>query len=224
MTRREYLSASVVALFSAIIAPCTKDIGKLPIIKKLVILNTMPEKAVSSDQIKVLWLSENISFVSVYTKIGTTDWELIAEKIDSKLGEFVIVLPSIFSIPGNLSIKITDGDLEAIKPRIPKQNAYVIETSAHPELVTVGGMKNINISGNDVFVKRQSSSIIKCFSSACTHSGCPISFIQSLNKFNCSCHGSEFDANGAVIQGPAGSPLNTFVCETLAAEKFRVLY
>jgi Rieske Fe-S protein len=224
MTRREYLNASVVTLFSTIIAACTKKVGMLPLTKKLVMLSVVPAKAIANDQLKVFWNSENIKLLSVHTRAVAGNWDLIAENIDAKLGEYIIILPTSFPSSAALSVKISGDELEAVKTGIPTQNAFIIETSVHPELVTIGAMKNLNMNGNDVFVKRESATSIKCFSSSCTHSGCPISFLQTSNKFNCSCHGSEFDANGAVLQGPASTPLGTFICETLAAEKFRILY
>lgn len=42
----------------------------------------------------------------------------------------------------------------------------------------------------------------------CTHEGCDVS--PSGSTLYCPCHGSRFDDNGAVLQGPAGSPLVHF--------------
>ena len=39
----------------------------------------------------------------------------------------------------------------------------------------------------------------------CTHAGCDVS--PSGTTLYCPCHGSVFDSNGAVLQGPAPSPL-----------------
>lgn len=224
MNRREYLRLSFLTIVTAFIAACRKDSGKYPVIKKLELVNIHPQKAISGDHIKIRWRSENIELVSIYTKSGANDWQLKAETIDAKLNEFTIHLPLQFFTGDVLAIKVTGDGIDAIKSNIPTVNGFIIDTSVHMELVTIGAFKNLNIAGNDVFVKRESLTEIKCFSSACTHSGCPISFLQISNKFNCSCHGSQFDANGNVLLGPAATPLNTFVCETLESEKFRVFY
>ncbi|HTA94409.1 MAG TPA: Rieske (2Fe-2S) protein [Polyangiaceae bacterium] len=42
----------------------------------------------------------------------------------------------------------------------------------------------------------------------CTHEGCDIA--PSGTILVCPCHGSHFDSNGNVLQGPAGSPLTHF--------------
>jgi thiosulfate dehydrogenase [quinone] large subunit len=46
------------------------------------------------------------------------------------------------------------------------------------------------------------------FSAVCTHAGCTVQFVESVEQFQCPCHGSIFSAvTGDVIQGPAPSPL-----------------
>ena len=42
----------------------------------------------------------------------------------------------------------------------------------------------------------------------CTHEGCDVGPMGTT--LFCACHGSRFDSNGKVLQGPAGSPLVHF--------------
>ena len=61
--------------------------------------------------------------------------------------------------------------------------------------------------GGGVVVTRDSSGNVHAFSSSCTHLGCTVSQVSG-GKIFCPCHGSVFDANtGAVVQGPASTPL-----------------
>jgi glycine/D-amino acid oxidase-like deaminating enzyme len=41
----------------------------------------------------------------------------------------------------------------------------------------------------------------------CTHQGCVLREDRALGTWDCPCHGSRFDADGSVIQGPANRPL-----------------
>jgi cytochrome b6-f complex iron-sulfur subunit len=47
----------------------------------------------------------------------------------------------------------------------------------------------------------------------CTHLGCTVAWQAERNQFVCPCHGSQFDAQGRVVQGPAkrALPLATVI-------------
>jgi len=47
-------------------------------------------------------------------------------------------------------------------------------------------------------------------SAACTHAGTNVYYDPSSDSFRCPSHGSQFTTGGAVINGPAGSPLATY--------------
>ncbi|MEO1621737.1 MAG: Rieske 2Fe-2S domain-containing protein [Cyanobacteria bacterium J06632_3] len=44
-------------------------------------------------------------------------------------------------------------------------------------------------------------------SAVCTHLGCIVGWDADAREFACPCHGSRFDADGAVTRGPAGRSL-----------------
>lgn len=47
-------------------------------------------------------------------------------------------------------------------------------------------------------------------SDVCTHMGCEVSWVGQDSKFECPCHGSQYDITGKNIAGPAPSPLPRF--------------
>jgi Rieske Fe-S protein len=54
--------------------------------------------------------------------------------------------------------------------------------------------------------KRTGPASFEAYSMACTHEGCLTEIVNGA-RFECPCHGSRFDNNGAVIEGPATRPL-----------------
>jgi Rieske Fe-S protein len=66
-----------------------------------------------------------------------------------------------------------------------------------------------------VFVEKISASgplatdNLRIVEQTCTHLGCPVSWVASDNRFECPCHGSQFNRNLTVYHGPADQPLHT---------------
>jgi cytochrome b6-f complex iron-sulfur subunit len=68
------------------------------------------------------------------------------------------------------------------------------------------------VSGEAVFLGRDADGLY-AVSAACTHAGCMLNATHAsagAEQLSCPCHGSVFDANGAVLRGPAGTPLPHF--------------
>ncbi|MGK5694772.1 FAD-dependent oxidoreductase [Streptomyces sp. URMC 128] len=56
-------------------------------------------------------------------------------------------------------------------------------------------------------VYRDDDGNLHSVSARCTHLGCLVSFNSAERAWECPCHGSRFDTDGKVIQGPATKPL-----------------
>jgi nitrite reductase/ring-hydroxylating ferredoxin subunit len=59
---------------------------------------------------------------------------------------------------------------------------------------------------DDVVVTQASAGVFKGFSSTCTHAGCTVAEVAD-GTINCPCHGSKFNLDGTVANGPATKPL-----------------
>jgi len=59
-------------------------------------------------------------------------------------------------------------------------------------------------------------------SSVCTHLGCNVRWNGDGEQFNCPCHGSIFDRNGAVDRGPAPKPLEWYELTRLGDGRLQV--
>jgi len=80
---------------------------------------------------------------------------------------------------------------------------------ASSPLATVGGAATVTASTGTYLVARTAQSAFTAVTAVCTHEVCAVSgFANSL--YVCPCHGSEFSTSGAVVQGPASSPLRQF--------------
>jgi len=91
---------------------------------------------------------------------------------------------------------------------IPFAGLWFSELNSHLNFIKKTGKiefpSNLNqgITFLDKIIIEKKGENIKVFSSRCTHLGCKINH-ESGGKFVCPCHGSKFDLNGNVVNGPA---------------------
>jgi len=63
-------------------------------------------------------------------------------------------------------------------------------------------------SGADVIAAyRDREGRLHQVSATCTHMGCLVALDETSEKWQCPCHGSRFDLDGTVVEGPATAPL-----------------
>lgn len=66
------------------------------------------------------------------------------------------------------------------------------------------------VGGGNTLVVNVDGTIIRAFTSVCTHQSCSDSWTFSNQLFECTCHGSRFNTDGAVVRGPASRDLDEF--------------
>lgn len=93
--------------------------------------------------------------------------------------------------PDNTSREITFDISTSPFTALANDDGWLIHPSEDILLVNVGGT-------------------IHALSAVCTHNGCNNSWSYSAPEFTCGCHGSRFNNNGGVTNGPAQSPLRKF--------------
>ena len=59
---------------------------------------------------------------------------------------------------------------------------------------------------DDLVVTQPTAGVFKGFSAVCTHAGCNVSEVVG-GTIDCKCHGSKFNLDGTVANGPATTPL-----------------
>jgi Rieske Fe-S protein len=65
-----------------------------------------------------------------------------------------------------------------------------------------------NTSRGTVLVTHTTGETYFALSARCTHEGCTVG--ATSPTLNCPCHGSRYNLNGTVVNGPAPSPLQSF--------------
>ena len=72
------------------------------------------------------------------------------------------------------------------------------------------GQARVMRSGTDrTGVFRDDDGVLHAVSMRCTHLGCLVRFNAAERSWDCPCHGSRFDVDGAVLEGPAVTALPT---------------
>jgi Rieske Fe-S protein len=61
-----------------------------------------------------------------------------------------------------------------------------------------------------IVVIRVDASTVSALNARCTHLGCTVAWTPSNMDVECPCHGSIFTAEGAVVTGPATTPLQSY--------------
>ena len=88
-----------------------------------------------------------------------------------------------------------------------------LSLSENSGLLTGGGALALaanELDSSGMLLYRQSASTVKVYSRNCTHAGCTIEGFSSVGISSCLCHGSKFDTNGNVTNGPATNPLKQY--------------
>ncbi len=82
-------------------------------------------------------------------------------------------------------------------------DGFSVDLNEHQTLKDVGGFKTFMVEGTPIVVIHTAESVFRSFSLVCTHQSSTVSWTANTQNFTCPCHGSRFDNNGQVTQGPA---------------------
>ena len=97
-------------------------------------------------------------------------------------------------------------------------------TKIDPEFILVGTVAELEKNGylqtKEVAVLRNPTNLQKIIAvnPKCTHQGCDVKWIAAEKQYTCPCHGSNFEANGEVINGPATKPLAVYPAKIVGTQ------
>jgi glycine/D-amino acid oxidase-like deaminating enzyme/nitrite reductase/ring-hydroxylating ferredoxin subunit len=133
------------------------------------------------------------------------------------------VLADLIAGRDNPSLEVYDstriGDAQAIK-KLVEENLHVgmtfvkdrvarLRADAVSELPSGEGAI-VDADGDTVGAYRDAGGVVHAVAATCTHLGCTVHWNRAEMSWDCPCHGSRFDVDGAVLNGPAVRPLEQY--------------
>lgn len=107
-------------------------------------------------------------------------------------------------------------------PSAAASESEFIDLGGMEELAETGSLRYQTPSGHSILVVQSlnDAQSVQAFSSVCTHRGCNVTWKTHDQMISCACHGSNFSAEGDVLQGPAQQPLQQY---SVTVEEERIL-
>jgi cytochrome b6-f complex iron-sulfur subunit len=85
-----------------------------------------------------------------------------------------------------------------------------LDDPANAALKTAGGSVIKSIPDNSILIINMGNNVFHALSRICSHASCLVNYDSNNQKLPCPCHGSKFDLNGAVLNGPATRALTKY--------------
>lgn len=93
-------------------------------------------------------------------------------------------------------------------PTAPQNVDFTLDLSK-PENAGLNSTGGYMYQGG-IIIAKINDTTFSALSQTCTHQGATVEYLASESRFHCPRHGSNFDVNGNVINGPAASPLQKY--------------
>lgn len=118
-------------------------------------------------------------------------------------GSILVVAPMILD-----SCSKSDDDMTNTPNDSGSSNSTIIDlgSSEFSALSAVGGYAY----KNNILIVRTGEQMYVALSKICTHQGCTVEYNKNNNTVPCACHGSLFNIDGAVLNGPATASLKKY--------------
>lgn len=110
-------------------------------------------------------------------------------------------------------LALAEGGVEMLKANLQVAQHFVgdrIKSFAQKSLddLAPGQGDVVMLKGRMVAGYRDEAGELHTVSARCTHLGCQVTFNRAERSWDCPCHGSRFDVDGRVLQGPAVNDLD----------------
>jgi cytochrome b6-f complex iron-sulfur subunit len=129
-------------------------------------------------------------------------------------GVAILSIPSIFGSFLESCNSPTGPNNAAVLPSVQgtvSNGTVIVIIDSSSALAKAGSAAIVTFSSGFLLVDHTSGNNFVAMSAICPHQGCTVSnFDSGSSQFVCPCHGSRFDMNGKVVQGPAASNLQVY--------------
>ncbi|WP_221567066.1 FAD-dependent oxidoreductase [Alkalihalobacillus sp. TS-13] len=150
----------------------------------------------------------NIHVATGFTKwgmtLGTGSAKLISDLIGEKDNRYAeLFKPSRFNAKSdvkNFAVENADVAKEFVKGKLDLRTKDIGELE-HDEGAVV------KVNGKRAGCYKDSAGKTTLVDTTCTHMGCELNWNNGERSWDCPCHGSRFNTDGKVIEGPATKPL-----------------
>jgi glycine/D-amino acid oxidase-like deaminating enzyme/nitrite reductase/ring-hydroxylating ferredoxin subunit len=138
---------------------------------------------------------------------GTLAAQIITDNILGRENPWAELYRAARFSPVKSARQIMEEQVVALKGLV--QDRVGVPDYQGPQSVAPGSGAVMKMNGRNVALYRDDAGALHGVSAACTHMGCVVHWNAVERSWDCPCHGSRFDIDGRVIEGPALSPLKT---------------
>lgn len=132
---------------------------------------------------------------------GTAAGMILSDLILGRPNEWAEAFDSTRLAPKQSAKSLLSANLDVAKRFIGDRMAKLRAPGASELAPGTGGI--VDLDGKTVAAYRDDAGVLHTRSAACTHLGCQVAFNSAERTWDCPCHGSRFDTDGRVLQGPA---------------------
>jgi nitrite reductase/ring-hydroxylating ferredoxin subunit len=132
---------------------------------------------------------------------GTIGAQLVADQITGVPNRFTALFD-----PKRIPLKASVHNLVIENAKVARH--FLGDRIVHPQRSSLEDLEPGQAGVEDRSIKpvaayRDEAGILHRMSAVCTHLGCVVTWNDAERSWDCPCHGSRFDIDGRVIQGPA---------------------
>ena len=122
------------------------------------------------------------------------------------LQRIVLAGGTVLFIPPALLSCSEEGDVDTGGNNGNNDLKINMDESAYSALKNAGGF----VVASEIIIANSDGDNYVAVSSICTHNACTVGYSVQNNNFPCPCHGSVFNSNGSVANGPATQALKQY--------------